>query len=407
VTTPARSEGLVAGTPWSLRWLYLAIGAWTAAIGPFAAVILKAHGFDPAVIGLLSAAAAVTATLVGPALGHLGDAVIGRTAAYRVALTIAGGAAVVLLLPIPAWLFAPVVTSFAVFVGPFLALSDSLAMGALASPERQYGAVRSLASLAFAIGVVIAGLIYDQAGYAAVPLVGLAWTVAVWLIVGQVPDRTRDRANRLEQRASEVPHDGRFGSISRAFAAEPRLYLLLPALTLLWAGIEGAILFVGIRIVDLGGEPSAVGLSFGMSAIFEIPGLLVVGWLSRRIGLPALLLLASLAFGLCVLTWALLSDPSAIIATRVATGLGYGALVGGSVLVIARLLPLELQSTGQALMVAASVGLGTVFGSIIGGLIYETLGATTFFVAAGSMTIAGGGLVFATLVSTPSSLRAG
>ena len=405
MTTPARSLGLAAPTPWALRWLYLSIGAWTAAIGPFAAVILKAHGFDPAVIGLLSAAAAVTATLVGPALGHLGDVVIGRTAAYRLALTIAGGAAIVLLLPVPAWLFAPVVTSFAVFVGPFLALSDSLAMGALSSPERQYGAVRSLASLAFAIGVVIAGLIYDRAGYAAVPIVGLAWTVAVWLIVGQVPDRTRDRANRLEQAANAGPHEGRFGSISRAFAAEPRLYLLLPALTLLWAGIEGAILFVGIRIVDLGGEPSAVGLSFGLSAVFEIPGLLIVGWLSRRIGLPAILLLASLAFGLCVLAWALLSDPSAIIATRVATGLGYGALVGGSVLVISRLLPLELQSTGQALMVAASVGLGTVFGSIIGGLLYETLGATAFFVAAGSMTIAGGGLVFATLVSTPSGLR--
>ena len=383
--------------PVALRGLYLVIGGWSAAIGPFAAVILKLHGFDPATIGLLSAIAAIVATGVGPAWGHLGDVVMGRTAAFRLALAIASVGAVILVLPVPPILFAPVIASFGVFAWVLLALGDSLAVGSLSNPDRQYGAIRALASLSFAIGVVLAGLIYDQAGYAAVPIVALVWSAAAWVVVGRVPDRSRDRAARIARRQDAQPHTGRFGSVSLAFAAEPRLYVLLPALTLTFAGIEGAILFVGIRIVELGGQPSDVGLSFGVSSLFEIPGLLLVAWLSQRIGLRWLLLLASAAFGGAILTWAVLPSPDAIIATRVITGVGFGALTGGLVLVIAQLLPTDLQSTGQGLMLAATGGLGTVMGSIFGGLIYGALGASTFFIVAGGVTLGGAVLVFVTL----------
>ena len=149
--------------------------------------------------------------------------------------------------------------------------------------------------------------------------------------------------------------------------------------------------------MKLGGQPSDVGLAFGVSSLFEIPGLLLVAWLSRRIGLRSLLLVAAAAFGVCILGWAFLPNPTAIIATRVITGVGFGVLTGGLVLVIARLLPTELQSTGQGLMLAATAGLGTVFGSVFGGLIYGSLGATSFFVIAGCLTVIGAILVFASL----------
>jgi len=157
---------------------------------------------------------------------------------------------------------------------------------ALRAPGRQYGALRALASLSFAVAVIVVGLVYDRAGYAGAPVVSLIASTAVLLIVRRVPDQTRDPAARLIARDhGGSAAAGRFGSVSRAFAVQPRLLIVLATLTLAYAGVQGAVTFVGIRIAELGGQPSAVALSYGVSALTEIPGLVITGWLVRRFGL--------------------------------------------------------------------------------------------------------------------------
>ena len=149
---------------WTLRALFLAIGPWTAAIGPFISVILQKRGFDPAAIGLTSACAAIAVIVVVPAWGHVADVLVGRARAFRIGLVLAAIAAIALLLPLPAVAVVASLASFAVFIGLFNSLSDALAVDALSAPERQYGALRSLSSFSFAIAVVAVGFLYNWTG---------------------------------------------------------------------------------------------------------------------------------------------------------------------------------------------------------------------------------------------------
>jgi Major Facilitator Superfamily. len=371
--------------------LYLSIGTWTAAIAPFSAVILRSRGLDTVTIGLLSALAAVAATILVPAWGHLADVLVGRAFAFRIGVVFASCAALALLLPLPLPVFAPILAGFSIFPVLFLALGDALAVDALPAPERQYGALRALASLSFAVGVIVAGFVYNQAGYAAAPLVSLVWSAALLLFVGRVPDRSRDP----EIRAIAGSHGGqaaagRFGSISRALSVQPRLWAVLAVLTLAYTGLMGAMIFVGIRIVELGGQPSDVALSFGVASFAEIPGLVAAGWIGRRIGIRWLVVLALFAYGLCIASWGVLPTPIAINATRVVTGVCFGALAAARVLIVARLLPEALQATGQAMVQAATFALGSALGGLIGGVLYGQVGPTAFFGIAGAMAIAGG-----------------
>ena len=379
------------GAPWTLRGLYLAIGTWTAAIGPFVAVILRSRGVDTVTIGLLSALAALAATVLVPAWGHLADVMVGRAFAFRLGVGIAAAASVALLLPLPPQLLAPILASFAVFPAMFLSLGDALAVGALPAPDRQYGPLRALASLSFAVGAIVAGFVYDGAGYAAVPLVSLGWAAALFVLVGTVPDRTRDPAVRAIA-GSHGGDDaaGRFGSISRALSVQPRMRAVLAVFTLAYTGLLGSVIFVGIRIVELGGQPSDVALSFGVASFAEIPGLVLAGWIGRRVGIRWLVLVALIAYGICICSWGVLPTPVAINVTRVVTGLCFGALAAARVLVVARLLPDELQATGQTLLQAASFGLGNAIGGLTGGVLYAVFGPTTFFIVAGAMAICGG-----------------
>jgi PPP family 3-phenylpropionic acid transporter len=375
----------------SLRFLFLGIGTWSAAIGPFSSVMLRSHGVDTATIGLLSALGAIAATILVPAWGHMADVLAGRAKAFRVGLVIAFVAAIVLLLPVPLQIFALVLASFAVFPSVFAALGDALAVGALQAPERQYGALRALASLSFAIGAIAAGFLYDRAGYAAVPVVSIVWSCALYLIVGRVPDTTRNAESRaLAATHGGVEAAGRFGSISRALAVQPRLWAVLAVFTLAYAGIMGAGTFVGIRIVEIGGQPSDVALTFGISSFAEIPGLILAGWIGRRIGIRWLICLALVGYGACVASWGILPSPITINATRLLTGLTFGTIIAARVVVVARLLPGELQATGQTMLQAATFGLGTALGAIVGGALYGAFGPTFFFAVAGAACVGGG-----------------
>jgi len=390
VTSTETHAGGNASTPWNLRGIYTAVGLSTASIAPFIPVILKGRGLDPATIGVLAALAAVAATLVVPAWGHLADAIVGRARAFQIGLLIAASLAAGLLLDLPLVAVAAMFASFTVFASLFIGLADALAVVDLPAPERQYGALRAHASLSFTVGVVAVGFLYSWAGYGAAPAVFLIWACTLLFLVGRIPDRTAASHLRSSRHETEGERGGRFGSPGRAFAVQPRLWIVLAIFALAFAGLQGALTFIGIRIVELGGQPSDVAISFGVAALAEIPGLVAAGWLGRRIGLRWLLVASLLLYGLCITTWGILPYAVAINATRAVTGLCNGSLMAARVLMVPRLLPQSLQATGQVLFQAATLGFGTVMGSVIGGVAYSVFGPRFFFLAAGGVAIAGG-----------------
>jgi MFS family permease len=164
----------------------------------------------------------------------------------------------------------------------------------------------------------------------------------------------------------------------------------LTVFALAFAGVQGALTFIGIRIVELGGQPSDVALSLGLASVAEIPGLVAAGWLGRRIGLRWLFVASLVLYGLCITSWGVLPFVVAINATRVVTGLCNGSLMAARVLMVPRLLPRSLQAIGQVLFQAATLGFGTVMGSVVGGVVYGWFGPTFFFAAAGGLAVAGG-----------------
>jgi MFS family permease len=353
-------------------------------------VILQARGLDPATIGLAAALGALASTVVVPAWGHLADSLVGRARAFRIGLLIAACMAVGLLVDIPPVAVVAMLASFTVFASLFIGLADALAVVDLPVPERQYGALRAHASLSFTVGVVAVGFIYSWAGYGAAPAAFLIWAGALLLLVRRIPDRSPDSKVRPNRDGTAVERGRRFGSLGRAFAVQPRLWVLLAVFAFAFAGLQGALTFVGIRIVELGGQPSDVALSFGVASVAEIPGLVAAGWLGRRIGLRWLFVASLVLYGLCITSWGILPYVVAINTTRFVTGLCNGSLMAARVLMVPRLLPQSLQATGQVLFQSATLGFGTVVGSVVGGVVYGWFGPTFFFAAAGGVAIIGG-----------------
>ncbi len=360
----------------ALRLLALALGAALGVLYPFIPVILADRGFGPAEIGLVASIGAVGFTLAAPAWGHLADVRLGRSRTLQVC-AIGGAAATGALLGAwPPIIIAVLFMAYWVFESAWQPLADALTVNLV--DRRGYARVRLLTSLAFAVATIAAGFMYDVTGYqlAFVLTVGLALAMA--LAAGFVPDVRRADLSAASG-VAEADHRGRFGSAGLAFRVAPRLAGVLAAVMLLHIAIISGFTFLPLRLGDLGSPPSDVALSAGVSALAEIPAMLVAATVARRIGLRGMFVGSALIYAAATASWTVLETPLLIIATRAFTGLAFAWVVVGVVLTIARLLPPELQGTGQSLYQTVGFGIGAIIANIVGGLLYDLIGPAAVF----------------------------
>ena len=381
----------------ALRVLYLIAGLALGLIFPFISVLLQTRGFDAASIGLVTAVAGIAFTISVPVWGHLGDVTLGRARAYQVAALGAGLVMIAYSAPLQSVVLAAIIVGFFVFASAFSPLGDALAVGLLPDPGRQYGRIRMLSSLSFGVSAIGAGFLYNAMGYGLVPILWAAGAAGIALVL--VP------LARVKQRRAVHRAGVKGGSIGLALSTQPRMWGILAAVGLVYLGIAAGGTFLALRLIALGGQPSDIALSAGVSALTEVPAMVAATWAARRIGLRALFSLSAVVYCACIFSWAVLDTPGAIIATRLISGVAYSGLWISCVLTVGVLLPGPLQASGQALNQMMAGGVAGVLGNAIGGVIYGQIAAGLFAVV-GSIGLVGAVVAWGTLPGRAES-RAG
>ena len=372
----------------ALRLLFFIAGGALASFYPFLSALLAGRGFSPVEIGAATALTSLAYTIAAPTWGHLGDVVLGRARALRIA---AVGATVLflgLLIPdVGQPLTVAILVGFFAFEAALGPLSDALAVNALGDRQRDYPRIRVLGSASFAIAVIVFGFVYDRTGFGLVPIIFGISMLGVALTAGRVPDVER---LRMPVRQGRGGVRGRMGGASfrLALAVQPRLVPLMIGFGLIHVGILAAFTYLSLRILDLGGAPSHIALGSGMAATAEIPAMAAIGLVVARIGLRWLVVGGALVYGAALVAWALLDSLPAIIAVRGVTGVAFAAIAIGAVMAIGRLLPRGLQATGQGMFATVAFGIAAVIASSLGGIVYSVGGHVPLFVgAAGAVAL--------------------
>lgn len=361
----------------ALRLVVLALGAALGVFYPFIPVILASRGFGPAEIGVIASVGAIGFTLAVPAWGHIADVRLGRGRTLQVC-AVGGGVAVGLLLGAwPPIVVALLFMAYWVFESSWQPLADALTVNHV--DRRGYARVRLLTSLSFALASIGAGFLYDVTGFGAAFGLTLVLGVGMALAAGGVPDIARADLYRAAP-AQDGPRPRPWlGSAGVALQVAPRLASVLVAVMLINITIISGFTYLPLRLGDLGSPPSDVALAAGVSALAEIPAMLAAAAVARRIGLRGMFVGSALIYGAATASWIVLDSPDFIIATRAITGIAFAWVLVCVVLTIARLLPAQLQATGQALYQTVAFGLGAIVANIVGGLLYDGIGHAAVF----------------------------
>ena len=381
-------------------YLYLMVGIMQASYLPFSSIVFRDRGVSFEAIGLVGAVNSILALTAAPIWGHLGDATLGRVAAFRLAI------------------FATAIGVFAFAAGPLagipgsmlaafagagiVPLLDSIGMERLAAVKGNWGTLRSVTSGSYAASSLVSGVIVVAGGAILVGPLYTAWALVILFgTIGlRVEHRPHSAATEDELEAERTELAGgnaeiavagnwrdRFGTVSLAFAQSPKLlsFLLLSLLANLGAGIFYS--FGSLRIQEVGGNASMVTLAATISATVEIPFFLIGGAIALRFGMRAVYAIGLAALGLCSFGYALDVSPLVLGVVRGLCGVGFACTLLGSVLTIRAIVPLALQATGQALFQAVSFGLAISIASIVGGVLYGELGAPPLFMLSGLILI--------------------
>ncbi|HLB39709.1 MAG TPA: MFS transporter [Actinomycetota bacterium] len=362
-----------------IQGLFLLFGPAIAAFFPFLALYLQEHhGLSASRIGIVIAFSAAARMVANPVWGHYADTRWGRLTVLQICLL---GAAIAGLVLNIQWAFVGVVIAATVHSAFMVGQGsnvDAIALAHLGEDRMsEYGRIRGWESLTYAAACLCLGAVLQAKGMVwAMPI----YAVAVFAVLAWTTTLERDRPTELEDH-------GRLGAVGVVFREAPRFWGFLAATLLVWTGFNAAWNFISLRIADQGGGALLVGLGTALGGLIELPTMRGSSRLQERFGLRKVYMLGCGVYALGFLLWGSVSDPTLLSALTMLEGIAFSLLFTTGVVIVGRLLPANLYSTGNAVTSMVGFGIGPIIGAGIGGWVYETAGPGVLYGAASALAV--------------------
>lgn len=347
---------------------------------PFINLYLVSVGFTGAQIGILTSISALVQLTVSPLLHTLAD----RTGRHRQLYYGFVIGNICACIGIVAFSNAPILLGSMVLFrdladGPGTALLSQLTITWLDQRGRQiYGKLRAWGSFGWSITTLISGGIFAIGGYPLLFILSALFNVAVLPLIRVLPQHTTEM--RIH---SALP------------ASRPRgFYILLASIFLYFVGASAFTAFSFIYYKqDLGANNQLIGVISSVSALSEIPAMLLIDRLIRRADISITLAIG--LFGLGVLWFALsqLSSTVFLIPLMMLRGTFYTLQVVSLTLLVSRISHPVNAATNQALAQVTIPGLAILLTGAVSGWLFDHAGARSLFQLAALLALISAGLL--------------
>ncbi|MBN2046603.1 MAG: MFS transporter [Anaerolineaceae bacterium] len=337
------------------------------------AIDLSHRGITEPQIGIINATRAICVVLIAPMITRAAER---RRKRVRVlGLLIASQALIFLfyIFPDQFILFLGIVILSAILSGPIQALADGVIVRMTAKHQVEMGRMRMWGSLAFAVVGPLSGLVWARTGY----LWMYVGSTILYLLTSLVASALEepDAAPQLDEESAAAPERP---LLQMVFSDWVLLFFLLAAFARA-AGEQLFFSFSSLYIDDLTGNAFLAGLITAGSALLEIPVMLNVQKLIRRLGLVPVIFIGFGFQALGLLIFTLSTLPGLMYVGALVRNMGFAFFFISAVQFIDSRATEQEACTYQSIMNAMSWGLAPLIFSPLGGVIYSRLGAASVF----------------------------
>jgi len=344
---------------------YFAFGVWL----PFSALYFSNKGFDAQDIGILVGMTSVTRIIAPNLWGWLADKTQRRMLIVRMGILLSSLVFLLMFADHSMAGMLAVVIGFTFFLNSVMSQFNVMTMRYLGVNATRYGRIRAWGSFGFVVAVIVSGVILDNFGIEAVPVIvvcALFFAATIPWTLPAPPPETQAEKERSQSFWSTLKQKPVIAMLMAAFALEVSH---APYYT-----------FFSIHMESLGFQRVAIGLLWGIAVMAEVWMLTQTHKILQRFSVKSLLLAGLLAASLRWVITASFSDVIVIlIFTQCLHALTFAVFHSASVEYVRNTFSYRAQGTAQAVLSASSYGAGTALGSLIVGMYWEQIGVVSFY----------------------------
>lgn len=337
-----------------------------ATFGAYIGVYYQSKGLSVSQIGMLSAIGPLLALVMQPLWGICSDRRGKHLLVLRLALV---GSAAGVLFYYSAHTFSMfavcvlIYTFFNCAIGP---IGDAVVVDMAQENGLKFSSIRLGGTLAYSVAVIFAGMYLKDHPTASFGITAVAWLVMLgitFFMKGGV------KKYRSGEKVSVLP----------LLKNRKLLFVLVYACIFqIVLGCYGS--FLGLVVTDMGYDRVTIGRLMCVSALSEVPVLLCISYVSRKVRVEYLLLIAGAA--MVVRIWLPLTGSiTGIFLGQALQGMTYMIMYYSCVMFMNQNLPRQLQGTGQSLFYMVQTGIASTFSNIVGGWLGGKIGLLqTYFI---------------------------
>ncbi|MCR0328660.1 MFS transporter [[Clostridium] innocuum] len=238
--------------------------------------------------------------------------------------------------------------------------------------QENYGRLRASGALGLTIGSPIAGFLVHRFHYTSVLIsLGIVSVILCWLII-KAKDADKKKGERIKMESVQQ-------------LLKNRGYLLLVFIYLLVYMIGTADQYVVIdKMLDIGGNSTAVGIKWALQSFMEVPLFLFSAKILARFQTKTLLYFGTLMYGIKFLLYGISFQPWMIILTAALQLVTLPIIMLTSKVLIKEITPEKLFSSAQMFAMAVFIGVSGLITPLITSYLSKAFGYdwTLYIVAA-------------------------
>jgi MFS transporter, PPP family, 3-phenylpropionic acid transporter len=354
---------------WPFSFYFLNYAAF-AALLPFFVIFYQGLGFSGAQIGLLAGIPPLITMFAAPLGTGLADST--RRHKLIMGLGILSSVAMAVLLPAlrSFGIIFAIIALYNIFMSPVGSLADSATMTMLGDEKAKYGRIRLGGTIGWGVFAPIAGFLVQNYG------LNIAfWTFAAIMLINFFVSQKFDFGKHEDQ-------EGNHGGI-KTFLTNRKWIFFLSVSFVGGLGAFSVASYLYPYMAELGATETQMGIASLVATLTEIPVFFFGNRLVKRFGSKRLFNVALILMGVRALMFAAVSTPFMVYIVQAIGGTMFPAMWLAGVSYAEENAPMGLKSTAQGLFSAMCFGFGSAVGGFVGGVLLESIGGRSMFMALG------------------------
>lgn len=371
------------------RYNFLHLFYWftVCCINGFIAVFLQYKGLSNTEIGIVSGGSCVATIFLSPFMSSLISRIKGMTIKKLMTYILATTFIIYMLmsfLPIPTLLLMGLYILMYALNLSTVPMLTMIAMNYINEGTYiNFGLARGLGSASWAISALIFGQVISFLDTSILSVAYTVFSCVTLFILHTLPESKVPAVKRKKE-----------GSVFTVIRKYHIFFFLLLGFCFMFSGATALSTYLINIVKNHGGNTSLYGVCMFAMAFSELPVMIMVSRLMKKIDSVTLIMVASVFYILRNYTIGLSPNLIILIIGMMFQGLSYGLFTGVITYYVTYKLETQDQMAGQTMIGMMTSGIGSTLGNVLGGVLQDTFGLNSLFLFVYVMTALGALIIF-------------